>query len=175
MNKRTWLAKALVDRNVKPQNPIKKSTPDIVKRIGGTYLNQSCKKRKSRLRDGRRYSGDWCTRTPSKLFVADAILSTNEANQQTFTIVEEMVLSADWKENCKVVAVMLEKKMAIRLYRGFADGDIKRAYSDRPCDRRPHIIICRVRLSMVVGRGKGDERGEKAAGKGRTSSGRLTS
>lgn len=141
MNKHTWLATALVDRNVKPQKPIKKSTPDVVKRIGGTYLNQSCKKRKSRLRDGRRYSGDWCTRTPSKLFVADAILSTNEANQQTFTIVEEMVLSADWKENCKVVAVMLEKKMATvaKSIKEFRKWSCFLISVSRPC-----IIIFRV-------------------------------
>lgn len=40
------------------------------------------------------------------------MLRTSEANQHRFTIVEEMLLSVDWNENCKVVAVMLEKKMA---------------------------------------------------------------
>lgn len=92
----TWLGKVLEDKNVNPQKPTKKSTPDIVNSVGGIYLNQSCKNQESKLREGRRYSGDWCTRTPSKLFVADAMLSTSEANQQKLTIVEETVRSADW-------------------------------------------------------------------------------
>lgn len=75
-------------------------------------LNQICKNRKSIFREGRRYSGDWWTRTPSKLFVAEAMLRTSDANQQLLTIFEEVVPSADWYENCRVVAVMLEKKMA---------------------------------------------------------------
>ena len=102
----------IAGKNVNPQNPTRNSTPEMVSNIGGIYLNQFCKKRKSNLREGRRYSGDWWTRTPSKLFVADAMLRTSEANQQTLTTVDEMVLSPDWNENWRVVAVMLEKKMA---------------------------------------------------------------
>ncbi len=49
---------------------------------------------------------------PRKLFVADAMLRTSEANQQRFTIFEETLESAEAYENCSVVAVMLEKKMA---------------------------------------------------------------
>ena len=49
---------------------------------------------------------------PRKLFVAEAMLRTSDANQQRLTIVEEKVWFALAKENCRVVAVMLEKKMA---------------------------------------------------------------
>ena len=49
---------------------------------------------------------------PRKLFVAEAMLRTSDANQQRLTIVEEKVWFALAKEICRVVDVMLEKKMA---------------------------------------------------------------
>lgn len=103
----------LDDKNVKLQKPTKKSIPDVVNRIGGINRNHCCRIRESRPRGGRKDSGDWCTRTPSKLFVADAMLRTSEANQQRLTIVEDTLWSAEVNENCSVVAVMLEKKVAM--------------------------------------------------------------
>ena len=44
--------------------------------------------------------------------MAEAILRTREVNQLIFTIVEGTVLSPDWNENWRVVAVILEKKIA---------------------------------------------------------------
>lgn len=41
------------------------------------------------------------------------MLRTREANQQTFTIVDRMLVFAVANENCSVEAVMLEKKMAM--------------------------------------------------------------
>lgn len=49
---------------------------------------------------------------PRKLFVAEAMLRTSEANQQRFTSFHEALVPAAMYENCRVVAVILEKKMA---------------------------------------------------------------
>ena len=49
--------------------------------------------------------------SPRRLFTADAILNTNEMNQNKFTASDSWVPT--WsKENCNVVAVTAEKNVA---------------------------------------------------------------
>ena len=49
--------------------------------------------------------------TPSRLFTADAMLKTRERNQKEFTA-SEICVPVWVKENCSVVAVTAEKKVA---------------------------------------------------------------
>jgi len=60
--------------------------------------------------------------SPSKLLTAAAMLKTIEANQKQLTASETRSLGGSWYENCNVVAVTAEKKVATveRLRRLFA-------------------------------------------------------